>query len=302
MARYFDNACAGLGEVNPLAITAAGISRVPDCFKGITGYSPPAISKTHNYALRADTDGDARLAAIHAVNSIATSDPDLDFLQRSENQTEASIQDLQTAAARPTLVPESDYTDDSLGRGLKLISQIIRAGFSTRIYYASQGGYDTHGVQVNLGNPLSAGEHPRLLGAFDTSVDAFLTEMELSGNIDRVLVMTFSEFGRRVKENGSGSRRGTDHGAANCLFVMGGQVRGGVYGGQPDLTDLIKGNLKHKIDFRSVYAKVIEGWLGGRATTVFDDAIYNGVIRSELAELAFLKSDASVGRNRRRRF
>jgi uncharacterized protein (DUF1501 family) len=294
MARFFDNHCAGMGQVDPLAITTAGIATVPDCFKGISGYTPPAISKTHTYALRTDADGDARLAAIHAANSIATDDPDLDFLQRSENQTEASVKDLQTAAAKPTLVPERSYSDDSLGRGLKLISQIIRAGFNTRIFYASQGGYDTHGQQVKLSAPLNEGIHPPLLGAFDRSVDAFLTEMELSGNIDRVLIMTFSEFGRRVKENGSGARRGTDHGAASCFFLMGGGVRGGVYGGQPDLNDLEKGNLKYKIDFRSVYSKVIENWLSGKATSVFDQAVYDQVIKPQLSLLACFTSDPSV--------
>ncbi|MCP4782566.1 MAG: DUF1501 domain-containing protein [Fuerstiella sp.] len=294
MARYFDSHCAGQGQANPLAITAAGIPRVPDSFKGISGYTPPAISKTHTYALRTDADGDARLAAIHAANSIATDNPDLDFLQRSENQTEASVKDLQTAAARLTLVPERNYSDDTLGRGLKLISQIIRAGFNTRIFYASQGGYDTHGQQVKLSDPLNSGQHPPLLAAFDRSVDAFLTEMELSGNIDRVLIMTFSEFGRRVKENGAGARRGTDHGAANCFFVMGGGVRGGVYGGQPDLDNLEKGNLRYRIDFRSVYSKVIEDWLGGQATSVFDQAVYDRVIKPQLPDLACFTSDASV--------
>jgi uncharacterized protein (DUF1501 family) len=292
IARYFEKECAGAEKTNPLAITTAGLGRVPNSFKGIAGYTPPAISQTHTYALRTDSDGAARLAAIHAVNSIATTDPDIEFLQRSENQTEASVHDLQTAAAQATLVPEREYSDDTLGRGLKLISQIIRAGFSTRIFYASQSGYDTHGVQVNLRDPLNAGMHPDLLGAFDRSVNAFLAEMEMSGNIDRVLVMTFSEFGRRVKENGSGDQRGTDHGAANCFFLMGGQVRGGIYGGQPDLSDLDKGNVKHKIDFRSLYAKVIEDWLGGKATSIFDAHVYDKLLRPELAQLACLKSKA----------
>ncbi|MBI2480467.1 MAG: DUF1800 family protein, partial [Planctomycetia bacterium] len=291
MARYFEKERAGEEKTNPLAITTAGLGQVPDSFKGIAGYTPPAISQTHTYAMRADTDVDARLAAIHAVNSIATPDPDIDFLQRSENQTEASVDDLQTAAAQPTIVPEREYSDDTLGRGLKLVSQIIRAGFSTRIFYVSQTGYDTHGVQVNLRDPLNIGMHPDLLGSFDRSVNAFLTEMELSGNLDRVLVMTFSEFGRRVKENGSGERRGTDHGAANCFFLIGGQVRGGIYGGQPDLADLDKGNVKHKIDFRSLYAKVIEDWLGGQATSVFDAQVYEEVIRPELPQLACIKSE-----------
>ena len=99
------------------------------------------------------------------------------------------------------------------------------------------------------------------MNKLNSCVHAFLREMELSGNLNRVVLMTFSEFGRRVGENGS---KGTDHGAGNCLFVMGGQVNGGVYGGQPDLREqnLIKGNLKYRIDFRSVYSQIVEGWIG----------------------------------------
>src|SRR5690606_25358524 len=109
--------------------------------------------------------------------------------------------------------------------------KIIRSNFSTRVFYVSQGGYDTHANQIAPSDPGELGSHADLLQAFDSSLDAFLTEMDLSGNLDRVLVLTFSEFGRRIKENGS---FGTDHGAANVMFALGGGVRGGTYGGQPD--------------------------------------------------------------------
>ncbi|MBM3998568.1 MAG: DUF1501 domain-containing protein [Planctomycetes bacterium] len=290
LARYFERECAGAESENPLAITTAGIGLVPDCFRGMRGYTPPAISQTHTYAIRAGEDTAARLAAIRAVNAGATEDPEIEFLQRAEQQTEASIEELQRAAARPTLVDEREYADDTLGRGLKLVSRIIRSGFPTRIFYASQTGYDTHGVQVNLRDPLNTGTHPQLLGALDQSLDAFLTEMEWSGHLDRVLVMTFSEFGRRVKENGSGNQRGTDHGAANCFLLAGGGVKGAIYGGQPDLEDLDQGNVRHKIDFRSLYAKVISGWLGGNPASVFDAPVLDRVVAPELGKLDLFKT------------
>lgn len=289
-ARFYDNTCAG-ADPEALFMTAAGMSAVPDAFKNATGYTPPAISSASSYSLSTSSDRTLRLQAIHDVNSQPTVDPHIDFLQRSENTAEASIADIAVAAAMPDLVPAGSYPTNSFGNGLKLASQIIRAGFQTRVFYVSQGGYDTHASQVGSGDPLNAGDHPNLLRDFDNAVGAFLTEMDLSGNAERVLVMTFSEFGRRVAENGS---QGTDHGAANCLFLMGGSVAGGVYGGQPNLTDLLKGNLKHKIDFRSVYSQVIEGWFGTQASPVFGQAAYDNVIAGELPQLPFLSVPASV--------
>jgi uncharacterized protein (DUF1501 family) len=127
----------------------------------------------------------------------------------------------------------------------------------TRVYYVSQGGYDTHSGQQ--------GTHERLLTDLDGALSAFLAEMKAMKCLDRVMVMTFSEFGRRVAENASG---GTDHGAAAPLFVLGGGIRPGLYGQQPSLTKLERGDLIHTTDFRSVYATVLDGWLKAPSETV----------------------------------
>jgi len=127
----------------------------------------------------------------------------------------------------------------------------------TRVYYVSQGGYDTHSNQK--------GTHERLLKDLDASLSAFLAEMKTMKTLDRVVVMTFSEFGRRVAENASG---GTDHGAAAPLFVMGGGVRAGLHGSHPSLTKLDRGDLVHTTDFRSVYATLLEGWLKAPSSTI----------------------------------
>ena len=281
-ARFYDNACNGQGDPETLFMTAAGMNTVPGAFAGTTGYTPPAISSPGGYTFSTNNDRALRLAGIHSLNTLPTINPELDFLQRSQNTAEASVTDIATAAAMPVT---GTYSTDSFGNGLKLASQIIRAGFNTRIFYVSQGGYDTHANQIELGDPLNEGDHPRLLTTLNQNLHAFLGEMESSGNLDRVLVLTFSEFGRRVKENGS---KGTDHGAANVMFALGGGLNGGVYGGQPNLTNLIKGNLKHTVDFRSVYSRIIETWFGSSAAPVFGQAAYDSIIAPELSEVNFI--------------
>jgi uncharacterized protein (DUF1501 family) len=290
IARLYDSACAGEVDVDALLAVAAGTSGpTPDALKGMTGYAPPTIGSPDSYDLEASSDRAFRLAAISALNSIFTADPQIEFLQRSQRSVEASTQEIAIAGATPLLVEAGAYTTDSLGKGLKLASQIIRAGFGTRIFYVSQDGYDTHANQVNAADPANGGRHAALLSNLNRSVDAFLREMQLSGNLDRVLIMTFSEFGRRVAENGS---LGTDHGTANCLFVIGGQVKGGVYGGQPELNPdrLIKGNLRYSIDFRTVYARVIENWFGLPAASVFGQEAYDAVISPQLPDVDLLRA------------
>jgi uncharacterized protein (DUF1501 family) len=294
VARFLDNACSGAEDVDVLLAVAVGKSSgTPDALNGMAGYAPPTIVSADAYALEVNSDQERRLAAISALNSIPTLDPQIDFLQRSQNAVEASTEDIAVASELPPLVEEAAYTNDSLGKGLKLASQIVRAGFSTRIFYVTQGGYDTHADQVGLGDPLNTGRQPDLLSNLGSSVDAFLREMELSGNLDRVLIMTFSEFGRRVAENGS---TGTDHGAGNCLFVIGGQVNGGVYGGQPDLhpENLHRGCLSYRVDFRAVYARVIETWFGQEASPIFGQHAYDTIIFPVLPEIDFVKTAPPV--------
>jgi uncharacterized protein (DUF1501 family) len=121
---------------------------------------------------------------------------------------------------------------------------------SARIYYVSLGGFDTHANQ--------AGAHERQLAVFDEAVGAFCRDIKSQGNFDRVLLLTFSEFGRRVAQNASG---GTDHGAAAPLFLFGGGLRGGLLGKHPSLSKLHRGDLVHHTDFRQVYATILERWM-----------------------------------------
>ncbi len=289
LARYYDHHCAGC-EVEALRFTTAGTSSLPKSMIGANGYVPPAISDPATYAFTASNDSAARLAAMANLNAIATTDPDLDFLQRSFSVAAESISDIGVAQSMPLLVAPGSYSADSLGRGLQLVSQIIRAGLGTKVFYVTQGGYDTHAAQVSSGAPTQ-GFHAGLLAALNQSLDAFLTEMELSGNLDRVVVMTYSEFGRRVKENGS---LGTDHGAANCSFVLGGPVVGGVYGGQPDLVNLVSGSLKHNVDFRAVYSRALQGLFGASTREVFGDAVYGSIIIPDMAKVPFLVGTSAL--------
>ncbi len=142
------------------------------------------------------------------------------------------------------------YPRNQFAQGLKLMAGMIAGGLDTRVYYISLTGFDTHANQANL--------HERLLQTLAEGIAAFQTDLENLGQAERVLGMTFSEFGRRVAENGS---RGTDHGKAAPMFIFGLPVKPGFVGEHPDLEDLYDGDLKLHTDFRSVYAVVLDDWL-----------------------------------------
>jgi uncharacterized protein (DUF1501 family) len=144
----------------------------------------------------------------------------------------------------------STYPDTQLGEHLKIVSQLIQSGSSVRVFYTSQSGYDTHASQLFT--------HSGLLRDFSNAVKSFLDDLKANGLEDRVMVLAFSEFGRRVKENDS---QGTDHGAAGPVFLAGGKTAGGLVGNAPDLSDLEDGDIKTSIDLRQVYAAILEDWL-----------------------------------------
>jgi uncharacterized protein (DUF1501 family) len=137
---------------------------------------------------------------------------------------------------------------------------MVRAGLKTRIYYVSMGGFDTHSGQ---GGPQ--GNHANLLRQYGDALATFYRDLKQQGNDKRVLTMTFSEFGRRVRVNGS---NGTDHGTAAPVFLAGPMVRAGIVNRHPSLRDLDNGDLKYNTDFRSVYTTLIEDWMGADAEQV----------------------------------
>jgi len=142
------------------------------------------------------------------------------------------------------------YPQNRLAKGLSVFAQMIVGNSGTRLLHITHGGYDTHAMQAET--------HAQLLGELSSAVGALLADLRGEGRDRDVLVMIFSEFGRRVRENGSA---GTDHGAAGSMFFAGGAVKGGVYGACPSLTDLQDGDLKHTTDFRDCYATVLENWM-----------------------------------------
>ena len=179
----------------------------------------------------------------------------LDFLQRTALGAEMSSDKILEIIRKSR--SSVDYPRSQLGNSLNLVGRLIQGGLPTRVYYASQGGFDTHANQLP--------SHDRLMTDLNAALTSFVGDLKAQGNYDRVLVLTFSEFGRRVAENASG---GTDHGAAAPLFVLGGAVKPGLYGTYPSLTDLYEGDLKFHTDFRSVYATALEKWLGAPSEQV----------------------------------
>jgi uncharacterized protein (DUF1501 family) len=143
------------------------------------------------------------------------------------------------------------YPDTGLAGRLQVIARLLKGGVGTRVFYTSQGSYDTHYVQQSI--------HAGLLSELSGALRAFLDDLAAAKLAERVTVLCFSEFGRRVAENGS---VGTDHGTAGPVFLAGPRVKAGPVGETPRLLDLQDGDLKMKIDFRRVYATVLQQWLG----------------------------------------
>lgn len=186
------------------------------------------------------------------------------------------------AAAVATYQNKVTYpANNGFAAGLKMIAKLAASTnptVGTRVYYISTGGFDTHSNQATYkdanGNILATftGDLPRLLGdVVAPALKAFYDDLVAQGLENRVTTMLWSEFGRRVAQNSSG----TDHGTANNVLVMGGKVKGGFYGAPPSLTDLSSGNLKFKIDFRQVYATLIQDWLGGDPVPVLGGTFSN---------------------------
>ena len=150
------------------------------------------------------------------------------------------------------------FSNNGLAGQLRLVARLLSGGSKTKIFLTRIGGFDTHASQVVAGEP-SMGAHAALLYHVSSAVKAFQDDLKFLGLEDRVVTMTFSEFGRRAASNGS---YGTDHGTAAPMFVFGSGVRPGIYGTNPDLSDLNRGNLRNQFDYRQVFAAVLQDWMG----------------------------------------
>lgn len=172
-----------------------------------------------------------------------------DYLYKTMSETLSSADYIfKESKLHPT---SQQYPDTQLGKNLKTIASLIFSDINTKLYYVSLGSFDTH---VNQDN-----QQKRLFTELSDAIKAFTADLKANNRFNDVLMMTFSEFGRRVSQNASG---GTDHGTANNMFLIGGGLKEkGIINAMPDLSDLQDGDLKYKIDFKSVYATVLNKWL-----------------------------------------
>lgn len=229
------------------------------------GISVPTISSANNFVIAPDsgskaTSAQRNKAVFELYQSFAqenAQNPQAMLLANVAQVTNTATIDF--AKANANYKPAVPYpAKNTLADGLKIIATAITQGLNMNIGYASIGGFDTHAAEVTVHDTL----YPTVAGA----IAAFWQDMHAQNMADKIVMMTWSEFGRRPKENGS---NGTDHGTASPLFVFGPSVAGGVHGDPPDLKNLDpSGNLIFKTDFRSVYATIIDKWLGGNSQTV----------------------------------
>lgn len=247
LGRYLDE--ASLPKQN--LFNAVALSNVLPEALIAKGTDVPAIDALRGYGLRSDKNSADREAFHEFVRdtTVPFKSPFLAQVAAIEDHAQRGAQEL------PKLIAgyqqQATYPATPLGRSLALAAQIVGSKLGTRVIYVQHGSFDTHTGQKQT--------QDRLLTDFANSIGAFYQDLAAHGNDKRVLAMTFSEFGRRVPENAS---RGTDHGEAAPVFLIGGGVKGGLYGQHPDLARLNMGNLAYTTDFRTVYATVLERWLG----------------------------------------
>ncbi len=237
------------------------------------GHVPiPAIPNPARYAFDSPNAGAEamaeRAAAVRMNARIPAGRSELAFVYGS---TQAALVTLDRVAAVGTYAGTVVYpANNGLAQALKAVAGAIVRGVGTRVFYVTTGGFDTHsGQNVNAANGTFYG----LMATLNDALSAFYTDMKNQGLFEDTLVLSFSEFGRRITENGS---QGTDHGAASVMFALGGRVRGGLYGTAPSLNPnpanpTLENNgadVRFETDFRSVYAQVIDQWLGGDSRVV----------------------------------
>ncbi|HEV7677926.1 MAG TPA: DUF1501 domain-containing protein [Candidatus Dormibacteraeota bacterium] len=242
---------------NPLAACALGQTGTPTELRA-SGATVSVISSVKGYDVQG---GAVRQAAAPALYR-RTPGVYGALFDQALSTAETGIGALKKASTySPAVAYGSTATvygsKNSLADALQMTAQMIVTQPAVKICHVVLGGFDTHQQEDQ--------RQAALLTNVDMAISSFMKDLDAHGVADRVVLMTWSEFGRRVKENGS---RGTDHGSAAPVFVVGAPVKGGMYGAAPSLTDLDSGNLKHTTDFRSVYQAVIQDWLGGDASSV----------------------------------
>ncbi|AWM41681.1 hypothetical protein GobsT_72340 [Gemmata obscuriglobus] len=251
-----------------------GDDRLPVAMQGADG-GVISLADRASFKLQLTGNQSSRKSLIESLNSgNDAGKADLAaFVRKRQLQTYTSLQKIEDAlreAGSSGRGQTREFVDgrfvttdpdslNTLSGKLGLIGRMIQKGLGTRLYYVQLGGFDTHSEQAEA--------HAKLLGELSSALGSFFNALTPEHS-ERVAVMTYSEFGRRVKENGS---RGTDHGSGSCMFVAGSQVVGGLVGKHPSLSDLTDGDVKYHTDFRRVYATLLDDWLEVDSRGVLDD-------------------------------
>jgi uncharacterized protein (DUF1501 family) len=239
----------------------------------------PSIPNPQQYAFASPNPGpDAELGrqtATRIASHVPVDQPHLAFVNST---AQAAFATLDRVALVATYTPSTAYPNNGLGQALRAVAGAMVRGIGTRVFWVQTGGFDTHaGQNTNIAN----GAYNNLMNTVNGALTAFYTDLLNHGLLNDTLLLQFSEFGRRISENGSA---GTDHGAAGLMLAMGGGVRGGLYGTAADLRDVpdnsaLENNgrdVRHETDFRSVYATVIDRWLGADSRAVLGQDFRGG--------------------------
>jgi uncharacterized protein (DUF1501 family) len=253
LGRYFDAECQG----------------VPGAMLGLRLGEQPALTFAGDQ-MRAATLANPSLLEVRATGALErglekinqvepTGIGALDFIQRTGNETHALARRMKTVVR--DVEPAVEYPPFVLCQSLRLVAQMIVANVPTRVFYVTLGGFDTHSTQLN--------RHAGLLQELSQALSLFRKDLKAQGQLDRVLLLTFSEFGRRASEN---KQLGTDHGTGNVVFLLGGKVKPGIHGAPPDLAKLdSEGDPHFGVDFRSIYTDVLRDWLNANAAHVLGE-------------------------------
>ena len=241
-------------------------------YRALTGVNiaVPSITDPRSYSFASPNTGaeavNERNSAIRLASMAGPNRANLSFVNTSAMEAFAT---LDRVASVVTYAPSVTYPNNGFGQALRTVAGSIAKGIGTRIYWVQTGGFDTHSGQGNAGG----GGYANLMTTVGDGLLAFYNDLQNQGLLNSTLMIQFSEFGRRISENGS---QGTDHGAGSVMMAIGGGVHGGIYGTAPDLNPrpdnpTLENNgadVTYETDFRSVYAKVLDGWLGTESTSI----------------------------------
>lgn len=241
LGRYLDHACKGDDPHKIMEIDGTlSLAMKGESMKGIAIQDPKKLRQAMK---------DPWFTHLMEGQAQGVVQSDLDYLYKTMTETYSSVDYIYEKSR--VFQSKMDYPQTQLGKKLKMVAELICSGIETSVFYVSFTGFDTHVRQANV--------HTRLLTQYSEAVAAFIKDLKSNDQWDQTAVMTFSEFGRRVDQNASG---GTDHGKANNLFLMGGKLqRAGIYNEAPDLAKLDAGDVGYRIDFRHVYATLLDKWL-----------------------------------------